>query len=108
MGSPKLTCTPSYSRIPYGQLATMLILHAAHSIKGDNEAPLSGVLVIGEEASSDNPIDEGMFCFNITLDSDIYKEGLEIFILHLQSDDECVYLGRDLALARVQANGGII
>lgn len=64
--------------------------------------------MIGEEASSDNPISEGTFCFNITLDSDIYKEGLEIFTLRLQSDDECVYLGRDVALARVQANGGII
>ena len=67
---------------------------------------MSGVLVIGEEASSDNPIDEGKFCFNITLDSDIYKESSEIFMLRLQNDDECVYLGRDLALARVEANGG--
>ena len=75
-------------------------------LEGNNEVPLSGVLVIGEEASSDNPIDEGKFCFNITLDSDIYKESLEIFTLRLQSDDECVYLGRDLALAQVQANGG--
>ena len=64
--------------------------------------------MIGKEASCDNSIEEGKFCFNITLDSDIYKEGLEIFTLRLQSDDECVYLGRDLALARMQANGGII
>ena len=64
--------------------------------------------MIGEEASSDNPVDAGKSCFNITLDSDIYKEGLEIFTLHLESGDEFVYLGRDLALARVQANGGII
>lgn len=32
---------------------------------------------------------------------------MEIFTLGLQSDDDCVRLGRDLAIARVQANGGI-
>lgn len=69
---------------------------------------MSDVLVIGAEASFNNPLGEGTFCFNITLDSDIYKEGLELFTLRLKSDDECVYLGRDLALAQVQANGGML
>lgn len=75
--------------------------------KGNNEIPLSGVLVIGEDASFNNPISDGTFCFDISLDSDIFKEGLEFFALSLQSDDDCVCLGRDVALAQVQANGGM-
>ena len=67
---------------------------------------MSGVLVIGEDASFDNPISNGTFCFDISLESDIFKEGLEYFALSLQSNDDCICLGRDVALAQVQANGG--
>ena len=76
--------------------------------QGNNEVPKTNVLVIGADASFDNPLEAGTFCFNITLDSDVYKEGLEIFTLRLTKEDDCVSLGRDLALAQVQANGGIL
>ncbi len=73
---------------------------------GNNEPMQSGALMIGETATPDNPIESGEFCFNITVETDIFKEGVEIFMLSLQSDDDCVWLGRDVALAQVQANGG--
>lgn len=64
-------------------------------------------MVIGEGASFNNPISNGTVCFDISLESDIFKEGLEFFTLSLHSDDDCVCLGRDVALAQVQANGGM-
>lgn len=64
--------------------------------------------MIGEEAGPDNPIESGLTCFNVTVESDIYKESKEQLSLTLESDDDCVWLGRDFALAWVQANGGTI
>lgn len=72
----------------------------------DSEASQFGVLVIGGEATPDNPVESGLTCFNLTVESDVFKEGVEHFTLSLQTDDECIWLGRDLALVLVQANGG--
>ncbi len=62
--------------------------------------------MIGENAAPDNAVESGQVCFNITLEMDDIKEGAESFTLNLQSDDECVWLGRDVALALTPANGG--
>ncbi len=76
-------------------------------ISQDASEPTStGVVLIGEDADAGNPLDTGEYCFNISVEADDFKEGIETFTLTLQSDDECVCLGRDTALVRVQANGG--
>ena len=71
----------------------------------NNENLMSGNLMFG---GGDMPSDTRMYCFNITIQEDVYKEGVEFFVLRLQSDDDCVCLGRDVASVRVEANGGII
>lgn len=72
----------------------------------NNELMQAGVLVIGSNAGPGNPIVDGQLCFNISLDDDDIKEGVETFTLNLQTDDDCVWLGRDRAVVSVQANGG--
>ncbi len=73
---------------------------------GVNEPSQIEHLIIGEDAGPDNPLESGVYCFNISSEADIFKEGVETFTLSLQSNDECVWLGRDVATVTVQANGG--
>lgn len=65
----------------------------------------SGDLVIGENASPENPFEDREFCFDLGVAEDSIKEGREIFTLGLLSDDDCVCLGRDGAIVEVLANG---
>ena len=74
----------------------------------NNEAAQSGQLTIGGDASHNNPIAPGEFCFDITAESDNIKESVEIFRLSLTTNDSSVFLTQNLALAKVQANGGIM
>ena len=64
------------------------------------------MVLLGMDAASDNPIPSGEYCFNISVEVDSIKEAKEVFMLGLTSNDECVCLGRDLALALTEANGG--
>ena len=68
----------------------------------------SGVLslVIGENASQQNPLLGRQACFNISLSEDIFKKGIGLYTLTLESNDSCVRLGRDLALLTLEENGG--
>ena len=72
----------------------------------NNEVVQSNVLVIGENAGPNRPFEERRFCFGISLEEDDLKESRETFSLSLQSDDECVLLGRDTAIILAQPNGG--
>ena len=71
----------------------------------NNEGPLFGHLVIGPNASPSNPIDSDVAQFHIDMDADGIKEATEAFALGLESSDECVHLGRDLAIAITPQNG---
>ena len=62
--------------------------------------------MIGEGASRDEPLERGFHCFDLFVLPDTIKEGIESFTLSLDSNDSCVWLGRDRALANIQANGG--
>lgn len=62
--------------------------------------------MIGGEASPENPLLSGTVCFNVSVGVDLFKEGIELFTLSLESNDPCVWLGRDRALLNVQENGG--
>lgn len=76
------------------------------SLSENNEPRQYGVLEIGDEADTGSPLESGTACFNISMGEDVFKEGLEQFTLTLESEDDCVWLGRDRALLNVQANGG--
>ena len=65
------------------------------------------VLTVGANAGKDDPFEQRRYCFDISLEEDNLKESRETFALHLQSDDECVWLGRDRAILLVEANGGM-
>ena len=69
----------------------------------NNEQSQSGVLEIGPDSGLGSSLE---YCFNISVQLDIYKEGLEVFVLSLQTDDNFVCLGQSLAVVRVQPNGG--
>ena len=56
--------------------------------------------------SRESPLESGRVCFNISIREDMYKEGEELFTLTLETNDSCVWLGRDGALLRVEENGG--
>ena len=63
--------------------------------------------MIKELASAENPLNSSKSCFKITAEeSDNLKEGEGFYMLTLQSEEEGVWLGRDGALVRVEANGG--
>ena len=70
--------------------------------------PQSGELVIGETAAPDNQIAVGIAQFTISMPPDNFKEGLEVFRITLDSNDECVCLGRDLSLGRIPENGSML
>ncbi len=76
--------------------------HTLHSYADNNELPQSGDIVLGEQASSTNPIDIGTFCFNISSELDGLKERTELFILGLQTTDSSVCLEEHLALVKVE------
>lgn len=78
------------------------------SNSGSNEAPQSGNLVIGASAAPANQIASGVAEFSITMPPDPYKEVMEVFRITLETDDECVWLGRDLSLGVIPANGGML
>ena len=63
-------------------------------------------LVLGEEADYSNTIVGDTDCFNFSQRDDGIKEGLEVFLLRLNSSDTNVCLGRDLSVVNVLANGG--
>lgn len=63
-------------------------------------------LVVGEGASPFNTIVGDVVCFNVSRSDDGIKEGLEVTILTLTSDDDSVRLGRDFTLVNVLPNGG--
>lgn len=86
----------------HDHVAMSLIL----SFSENNEPAECGVLIIGEEASPDSPLESGKVCFNISMNEDLFKEAIEVFTLSLESEDPCVWLGRDQALLSVQENGG--
>lgn len=58
------------------------------------------------EANFTNTLDGGQTCNDIDVTEDFYKEGLETFILWLESDDAAVCFGRDQALLLVPSNDG--
>ena len=58
-------------------------------------------------AAANNTLSDGSDCFNITAMSDVYKESAELLVLVLNSSDAGVCLGRDVAQARIEANGGM-
>ena len=70
-----------------------------------NEDDQTGTVTI--PGDPDDPNYDGSLCFNITVEEDMLKEGLEVFTLELESDDSYVCLGRDVALLDVAANEGI-
>ena len=72
----------------------------------NNEVVQSEIVEIGENAGPGSPFEERRFCFEISLEEDDLKESREAFSLSLQSDDECVMLGRDTAIITAQPNGG--
>ncbi len=57
-------------------------------------------------ASSFNTVEGDVDCFNFSQSEDGIKEGLQLFILRLNSSDPNVCLGRDLSLVNVLPNGG--
>lgn len=70
-----------------------------------NEQPQFGLLQIAAAATPFNPIESGVVHINITVGPDPIKEGVEFFRLLLESNDECVCLGRDLSIATIPENG---
>ena len=62
--------------------------------------------MIGDNASPDSPFDDRRYCFSIILPGDNLKESREAFALSLQSDDDCVWLGRDIVTLLALPNGG--
>ena len=63
-------------------------------------------LLIGENASPQDPFTSRAFYFNVTTAPDVFKEAAESFSLTLQDTDPCVWLGRDVATLTVLENGG--
>ena len=63
-------------------------------------------LVLGEGANFSNTVMGDMDCFNFSQGEDGIKEGLEVFLLRLNSSDPNVCLGRDLSIVNVLPNGG--
>ena len=77
-----------------------------HLLPDNNEEVQTESMMIGEGATPGDPFDQRLFCFEITLEGDDVKESREAFWLSLQSDEECVVLGRDTTKILAQPNGG--
>lgn len=63
--------------------------------------------VIGEDANFANTVHGGMVHVNISVPPDMIKEGLELDLITLGSNDSAVCFGRDLAVVFRPMNGGI-
>ena len=77
-----------------------------NTFSDNSEEVQSEVLLIGEGASPDSPFEDRRYCFNVTLEGDDLKESREALVLSLQSDDDCVWLGRDIVTLLALPNGG--
>ena len=75
---------------------------------GDSESIVLDTLTLGEGASSSNTITDSRACLNYTQSDDQTKEGLELFVLSLKSEDPDVCLGQETTLVRIPPNGGMI
>lgn len=62
--------------------------------------------MIGENATPQDPFESRESCFEIGVGEDMIKEGRQVLALDLDSDDDCVCLGRDGAIVTVLPNGG--
>ena len=69
-------------------------------------ANLEEMYVFANESSYNNTIYGGCACNYIGIDEDLYKEGVETFVLWLMSNDSTVCFGRDQALVFVPSNDG--
>ena len=82
------------------------------STDGENDtipdfALMSGSLVLGATAAPNNTVVSEESCFTITIASDVFKESVEMLTFGLLSSDDGVCLGRDVAVARIEANGSM-
>ena len=79
------------------------------SLQYDISAPSQVVLAnltIGEGASFALTVHGEMMCVNVSVPEDFIKEGLELDLITLGSNDPAVSFGRDLAVVFRPMNGG--
>lgn len=62
--------------------------------------------LLAADAAFDNTVSEDGTCRTIDVSDDMYKEGLETFVLWLEADNFFIFFGRDQALFLVPSNDG--
>ena len=73
---------------------------------GDSDRYVLATYVLAGEATFDNTLSEEETCNTINVNDDIYKEGLETFVLWLEANNFYIFFGRDQALFLVPSNDG--